>query len=69
LSFWAAYVITRPLGASVADWLGKPTNAGGLGWGDGWVALGLAVLIAGFVAYLATSKNDVQVSLQAEAPV
>ena len=28
-----AYVLTRPLGASVADWLGKPRHDGGLGWG------------------------------------
>ena len=40
-SFWFAYVITRPLGASVADWMGKPTSAGGLGWGGGPVALGI----------------------------
>jgi len=44
-SFWAAYVITRPLGASFADWLGKPVVVGGLGWGNGKVSLGLTVLI------------------------
>lgn len=48
--FWAAYVLTRPFGASVADWLGKPPNkAGGLGWGDGPVALGLFALFAGIL--------------------
>ena len=31
IAFWASYVITRPLGASVADWLGKAPSAGGLG--------------------------------------
>ena len=35
LSFWTAYVLTRPLGASFADWIGKPANLSGLGWGDG----------------------------------
>jgi uncharacterized membrane-anchored protein len=59
-SFWFAYVVTRPLGASVADWLGKPVSVGGLGWGDGRVALGLTVLIAILVAYLAVTKVDVQ---------
>ena len=44
--FWTAYVLTRPLGASVADWLGKPRSASGLGLGSGWVALGCGVLIA-----------------------
>ena len=32
-AFWAAYVMTRPLGASFADWTGKSRGAGGLGWG------------------------------------
>ena len=35
IAFWSSYVLTRPLGASVADWLGKAPSAGGLGWGDG----------------------------------
>ena len=59
-SFWFAYVVTRPLGASVADWLGKPVSLGGLGWGDGRVALGFTVLIAIGVAFLAITKIDVQ---------
>src|SRR5215471_8361811 len=33
VAFWWAYIITRPLGASIADWLGKP-YLGGLGLGD-----------------------------------
>ena len=33
LSFWLAYILTRPLGASIGDWLAKPVIAGGLGWG------------------------------------
>ncbi len=60
LSFWLAYVMTRPLGASVADWLGKPQSAGGLGWGSGWVALALTAMIVVLVAYLARTKRDVQ---------
>src|SRR5579875_1049212 len=50
-AFWFAYVITRPLVASVADWLSKP-YLGGLGLGDGSIALAFTVVIAGFVAYL-----------------
>ena len=60
LSFWSAYVLTRPLGASVADWLGKPRSFGGLGWGDGPVAFALAGMIAVLVAYLAITRRDVQ---------
>jgi uncharacterized membrane-anchored protein len=58
--FWFAYVLTRPLGASVADWLGKPLSVGGLGIGSGPVALALTVLIAAFVVYLSVSERDVQ---------
>ena len=59
-SFWFAYVVTRPLGASFADWMGKPTTSGGLGWGAGPVALALTALIFGLVAYLAVTRADVQ---------
>jgi uncharacterized membrane-anchored protein len=58
LAFWAAYVLTRPLGASFADWTGKDRNAGGLGWGDGPVAAVLAVLIVAGVVYLTVSRSD-----------
>jgi len=57
-TFWAAYVITRPLGASVADWLGKG-SLGGLGIGDATVAVVFGVCIAVAVAYLAISRVDV----------
>jgi uncharacterized membrane-anchored protein len=59
-SFWFAYVITRPLGASVADWLGKPTSVTGVGLGDGWVSLVLAFAIVGLVWYLTVTHADVQ---------
>jgi uncharacterized membrane-anchored protein len=59
-SFWFAYVVTRPLGASIADWLGKPKNVGGLGVGDGPVSVVLALLIIGLVMYLANTRTDVQ---------
>lgn len=58
LAFWAAYVMTRPLGASFADWTGKDRNAGGLGWGDGPVAFVLAALIIAGVAYLTVTRSD-----------
>jgi uncharacterized membrane-anchored protein len=60
LSFWFAYVITRPLGASVADGLAKSRRSSGMGFGDGPVVLVLGILIAVMVAYLAVSKADVQ---------
>lgn len=57
-SFWFAYVMTRPLGASIADGLGKPTNVSGLGIGAGWVALIFAAAIVILVAYLAATGAD-----------
>ncbi|MCZ4497861.1 MAG: hypothetical protein JWQ74_414 [Marmoricola sp.] len=60
IAFWASYVLTRPLGASVADWLGKSAKNGGIGGGDGTVTgLGL-VLFVGLVAYLTLTHGDVE---------
>jgi uncharacterized membrane-anchored protein len=59
-SFWFAYVATRPVGASFADWMSKPKSIGGLGWGDGPVALALTLVIFCLVAYLAITRRDVQ---------
>jgi uncharacterized membrane-anchored protein len=61
VAFWCAYVLTRPLGASFADWLGKPaTRGGGLGYGDGTVAAVVGLVIAALVGYLAVGRGDVQ---------
>jgi uncharacterized membrane-anchored protein len=60
--FWSAYVLTRPLGASLADGLSKPQNVSGLGLGDGPVAIVLVAGIALLVAYLAVTKKDLQMS-------
>jgi uncharacterized membrane-anchored protein len=60
LCFWSAYVLTRPLGASIADGLAKPKNISGMGFGDGPVAGVLVGLIVLMVAYLAVTKKDVQ---------
>jgi len=59
-SFWFAYVVTRPFGASFADWMGKPRSVGGLGWGDGTVAVVLTIAIFCMVAFLAVTHADVQ---------
>lgn len=56
-AFWFAYVLTRPLGASVADWLGKPVPAGGLGVGSGWVSLWFAGVMAGLVVVMRVQRT------------
>jgi uncharacterized membrane-anchored protein len=48
-TFWTAYVLTRPLGASFADWMGVSPARSGLGWGTGPVSLVLAALIVAMV--------------------
>ena len=58
LAFWAAYVMTRPLGASFADWTGKSRSLGGIGIGDGPIAFILAALIVAGVVYLTVSRSD-----------
>ena len=56
VAFWFAYIVTRPLGASFADWMGVPHALGGLNWGWGTVSVSLTIVI---VAYLAVSRVDV----------
>ena len=57
--FWFAYIITRPFGASFADYFGKPI-LGGLGLGDGAVSAVLTILIIILVGYLTISKKDTE---------
>lgn len=59
-SFWFAYVITRPLGASIADGIGKPKLVSGLGLGAGNVALIFGAIILVLVTFLTLTGADVQ---------
>jgi uncharacterized membrane-anchored protein len=60
IAFWFAYIITRPLGASYADYLGVPRSLGGLNYGRGTVAVTLTLAIVVVVIYLAISRVDVE---------
>lgn len=60
VAFWFAYVVTRPLGASVADWLGKPQAAGGAGLGDGVTSAIFLGVLCVLVGYLSATKVDVR---------
>lgn len=59
-AFWFAYIVTRPLGASFADWAGVSYNRGGLGLGSGSVSLGLTIIIFILVGYMAITHKDVK---------
>lgn len=56
--FWFAYVITRPLGASFADWFSKPHAISGLGYGDGHVSLVLWTLLIIAVWYMVHNRPE-----------
>ena len=59
LAFWVIYVLTRPLGASIGDYLSQPRSQGGLGLGATTTSVIFLVGILGLVTYLAVSKVDV----------
>jgi uncharacterized membrane-anchored protein len=67
-AFWMAYVVTRPLGASFADYLSKPANMSGIGFGDGPTALVFALGVAVLVVYLTVARPDIQPPLAAGRP-
>lgn len=54
-TFWLSYIITRPFGASFADWFGAEKIKGGLGYGFGKTAL---VLTAGIMVMVATTTKE-----------
>ena len=60
VAFWFAYVVTRPLGASFADYFSKPHSISGVGFGDGRVAVITTILVAAAVGYLAVTRHDIQ---------
>jgi uncharacterized membrane-anchored protein len=60
VAFWFAYVVTRPLGASFADYFSKPQSISGANFGDGPVALITTIIVAILVGYLAVTRNDIQ---------
>ena len=64
LAFWFAYIVTRPFGASFADWMGVPRSLGGLDLGRGAVSIALTLLIVGLVAYLSATRLDVRGTVQ-----
>ena len=58
VAFWAAYILTRPLGASLGDYLSQPVADGGLGLGTTVTSFLFLAAILGVVSYLAISRRD-----------
>jgi hypothetical protein len=59
LSFWLAYILTRPLGASIGDFLSQPRHDGGLGLGTTVTSFVFLAAILMVVAFLTVTKRDV----------
>ena len=60
VAFWFAYVVTRPLGASFADYFGKPHSLSGANYGEATVALITTIIVAVLVGYLSVARPDIQ---------
>ncbi|MGF9963371.1 COG4705 family protein [Bacillus rhizoplanae] len=61
LAFWIAYILTRPLGASLGDYLSQPKNNGGLGLGTTVTSVIFLVAILAIIVFLAVTKVDTKV--------
>ena len=69
LSFWLAYILTRPLGANLGDWLARSTAEGGLGLGTAGTSVVFLLAILATVIYLSITRADVIDNPDAEKPV
>ncbi|MFF7927927.1 hypothetical protein ACFZDP_43605 [Streptomyces mirabilis] len=58
-SFWIAYILTRPLGASIGDYLSQPTSNGGLDLGAVVTSALFLAVILGLVTHLSVTRRDV----------
>jgi uncharacterized membrane-anchored protein len=67
LAFWLAYILTRPLGASIGDWLSQPVEETGLGLGTILTSVIFLVTILVLVIYLSVTKKDLEVVTPEEA--
>jgi uncharacterized membrane-anchored protein len=59
-AFWISYVMTRPLGASYADYISRPRSLSGINFGDGPTSAVFAVAVLVLVVYLAIARPDLQ---------
>ena len=57
-AFWAAYILTRPLGAALGDWISQPTELSGLGFDAGNTSAVFIAAIAVVSAYLTVTHAD-----------
>jgi len=58
LAFWLVYILTRPLGASIGDYLSQARSDGGLGSGTTTTSALFLITILGMVVYLTLTRKD-----------
>jgi uncharacterized membrane-anchored protein len=69
LSFWIAYIMTRPLGASLGDFLSQSISSGGLGLGPTLTSVIFLAAILATVVFLSLTKKDIIPKLKADLAV
>jgi len=57
LAFWLAYILTRPLGASLGDLMSQARGYGGLGFGTSYTSLGFLAVIVALVVYVSVEDS------------
>lgn len=57
LAFWLAYILTRPLGASIGDLLSQPTKTGGYGLGTFGTSVLFLSIITSLIIYLSFKQK------------
>ncbi|TJY42447.1 hypothetical protein E5161_10695 [Cohnella pontilimi] len=65
LAFWIVYILTRPLGASLGDYLSQPKANGALGLGTTGTSVIFLVAILAIIIFLAVTKYDITVKNEA----
>jgi uncharacterized membrane-anchored protein len=69
ITFWLAYIFTRPLGASIGDYLSQDHSDGGLGLGTTTTSVFFLITILGLVIYLTITRKDEIASKTIQADV
>jgi uncharacterized membrane-anchored protein len=68
-AFWMSCIVTRPLGASFADYISRPKNIGGIDFGDGPTAIVFAVAAAPSSSWSPTSSSPARTSRSHSKPL
>ena len=68
VAFWLAYILTRPLGASLGDLMSQPTSNGGLGLGTVVTSAAFLVVILSLVIFMSQRQDDAKLAMTPSTP-